>query len=50
MNEYIYKLGGNSILLYKIENGKSIPVETFQDREELLLYIEKQGYSKLYFV
>ena len=48
MNEFIYKLNDNGILLYKIENGNRIPIEEFDDREDLLIYIEKQGFSKIY--
>lgn len=48
MNEFIYKLNDNGILLYKIENGNRIPIEKFDDREDLLIYIEKQGFSKIY--
>lgn len=50
MGEYIYKLNNIDIILYKIEDSKLEPVKCFEDREDLLIYLEKQGYSKLYII
>lgn len=36
-----YRLDDYEINLYKIEEGKEIYIESFEDREDLLIYIEK---------
>lgn len=48
MNEYIYLKKDEGILLYKLINGKHNFEDKFDDREEMLLYLEKIGYCKLY--
>ena len=48
MNEYIYLLKVEGIVLYKLVDGKHNFEAIFNDREEMLLYLEKLGYCKLY--
>ncbi len=48
MNEYIYEIAENGIVLYRLESGIKKIIDSFPDREELLFYLEEQGYSKLY--
>ena len=36
-----YRLDDYEITLYKIEEGKEIYIKSFEDREDLLIYIEK---------
>jgi len=48
MKEYIYLLRDEGIFLYKLIDGKHTFEATFNDREEMLLYLEKKGYCKLY--
>lgn len=36
-----YEIDSYEIRLYKLEEGKNIYLETFDDREDLLCYIEK---------
>lgn len=48
MGEYIYSIKNEGILLYKLINGKHNFEDIFDDREEMLLYLEKLGYCKLY--
>ena len=42
MIDLYYKLNDIYIDLYKIENGKEFFIEQFEDREDLLIYIEKK--------
>lgn len=49
MNEYTYSLKDEGIFLYRRIEGNLLTLEEkFDDREEMLLYLEKLGYCKLY--
>ena len=41
MIDLYYELNDIYIDLYNIENGKEFFIEQFEDREDLLIYIEK---------
>lgn len=48
MNEYTYLLKDEGTFLYRRIDGKLTLEEKFDNREEMLIYLEKLGYCKLY--
>lgn len=40
-----YEIDSYEIRLYKLEEGKKIYIQSFEDREDLLIYIEENYYS-----
>lgn len=51
MIDLYYEIDGSEIYLYKLEKGNKIYIKAFEDREDLLIFIEKNfDYANLIIV